>query len=163
MSSTAVLTVELTGVCIIIFCYTGQSVTSQLLNLAFIIWYTRLAGHYNFSQTPDYLSLHVSYYIDFRQLHFGLHVKVNAGGCTHQYKLEVDSVFNVFSLAARPRRRLLLLFRIAAAVRARTAVGYSQSISSSRTLLATVLSSGKNISTDSMRACMNCQKTQFLL
>ena len=45
----------------------------------------------------------------------------------------------------------------------RTAVGYSQSISSSRTLLATVLSSGKNTTTDSMRACMNCQKTQFLL
>ena len=45
-----------------------------------------------------------------------------------------------------------------------TAVGsYSQSISSSRTLLATVLSSGKNTTTDSMRACMNVQKTQFLL
>ena len=40
---------------------------------------------------------------------------------------------------------------------------YSQSISSSRTLLATVLSSGKNTTTDSMRACMNVQKTQFLL
>ena len=66
-------------------------------------------------------------------------------------------------VAARPPRRLLLLFRISAAVRARTAVGYSQSISSSRTLLATVLSSGKNTTTDSMRACMNCQKTQFLL
>ena len=25
-------------------------------------------------------------------------MKVNAGGCTHQYKLEVDSVFNVFTL-----------------------------------------------------------------
>eukprot|EP01048_Picozoa_sp_COSAG05_P008466 COSAG05_NODE_646_length_8119_cov_236.689900_11_plen_146_part_00 len=48
--------------------------------------------------------------------------------------------------------------------RARTAVVYSsQSISSSRTLLATVLSSGKNTTTDSMRACMKCQKTQFLL
>ena len=66
-------------------------------------------------------------------------------------------------VAARPPRRLLLLFRISAAVRARTAVGYSQSISSSRTLLATVLSSGKNTTTDSMRACMNFQKTQFLL
>ena len=66
-------------------------------------------------------------------------------------------------VAARPPRRLLLLFRIAAAVRARTAVGYSQSISSSRTLLATVLSSGKNTTTDSMRACMNFQKTQCLL
>ena len=40
----------------------------------------------------------LSYFIDFRQLHFGLHVKVNAGGCTHQYNLEVDSVFNVFTL-----------------------------------------------------------------
>ena len=68
-------------------------------------------------------------------------------------------------MAARPPRRLLLLFLIAAAVRARTrtAVGYSQSISSSRTLLATVLSSGKNTTTDSMRACMNCQKFRSVI
>ena len=46
----------------------------------------------DFSQTPDlsYLA------IDFHYLHFDLQMKVNAGGCTHQLKLDVDSIFNIF-------------------------------------------------------------------
>ena len=98
-----ILTVKLTGVCIIIFCYTGQSVTSQLRQARPV----KSSLYFNLTGIPDRLAtttFHrpqiylLSYFIDFRQLHFGLHVKVNAGGCTHQYKLEVDSVFNVFTL-----------------------------------------------------------------
>ena len=36
----------------------------------------------------------LSYYIDFRQLRFGLQMKVNAGGCTHRDKLDVVSKYN---------------------------------------------------------------------
>ena len=35
----------------------------------------------------------LSYYIDFRQLRFGLQMKVNAGGCTHRDKLDVVSKY----------------------------------------------------------------------
>ena len=50
-------------------------------------------------QTRTFHRPHLSYLaIDFHYLHFDLQMKVNAGGCTHQYKLEVDSVFNVFTL-----------------------------------------------------------------
>ena len=37
----------------------------------------------------------LSYFIDFRQLRFGLQMKVNAGGCTHRDKLDVVSKYKI--------------------------------------------------------------------
>ena len=42
----------------------------------------------------------LSYYIDFRQLRFGLQMKVNAGGCTHRDKLDVVSKYKIFTVPA---------------------------------------------------------------
>ena len=51
-------------------------------------------------QTITFHRPHLSYLaIDFHYLHFDLQMKVNAGGCTHQLKLDVDSFFNMFSPA----------------------------------------------------------------
>ena len=48
-------------------------------------------------QTRTFHRPHLSYLaIDFHYLHFDLQMKVNAGGCTHQLKLDVDSIFNIF-------------------------------------------------------------------
>ena len=42
-------------------------------------------------QTRTFHRPHLSYLaIDFHYLHFDLQMKVNAGGCTHQLKLDVD-------------------------------------------------------------------------
>ena len=38
--------------------------------------------------------------IDFRQLRFGLQMKVNAGGCTHRDKLDVVSKYKIFTVPA---------------------------------------------------------------
>ena len=62
------------------------------MNLAFILTGIpdRLATT-TFHRPQIYL---LSYYIDFRQLRFGLQMKVNAGGCTHRDKLDVVSKYN---------------------------------------------------------------------
>ena len=42
---------------------------------------------------PQIYYYYLSYFIDFRQLRFGLQMKVNAGGCTHRDKLDVVSKY----------------------------------------------------------------------
>ncbi len=47
-------------------------------------------------QTKTFHRPHLSYLaIDFHYLHFDLQMKVNAGGCTHQLKLDVDSKYKI--------------------------------------------------------------------